>query len=134
MNTAHTILVILSLVLLGAHVFRAGAPLAAIGVALILALAALVVKRRWAARAVQVLLFAGSLEWGRTAVALASRRAELGEPFVRLLAILGAVALVTLIAALGFQHARIARAHGLRRDETDPIARRPHVDSAARLD
>jgi hypothetical protein len=109
----HTIVASLCLLLLGAHLFRAGVPFVPLIIALVLAIVLLALRRPWAARTVQILLVAGALEWARTAIVLASRRAEMNEPYARLLVIIGSVAVVTSLAALGFQGKSVARAHGL---------------------
>jgi hypothetical protein len=87
----------LALLLLGAHFFRAALfPLAAVSAG---SIGLLFVRRRWAATALRALLLLGTLEWLRTAWTLASYRAASGRPYLRMLAILGAVAAVTLVAA-----------------------------------
>lgn len=93
--------VILSLLVLGAHFFRAGQfPF----VALVLALLGIVwVRRPWAARVLQAALVLGALEWGRSLVEIANRRLHEGQPWVRLVVILGSVTLVTALSALAFQ-------------------------------
>ncbi len=88
---------VLALLLLAAHFFRAALfPLAALSFA---SIALLFVRQRWAARVLRVALLLGALEWLRTAWSLASDRAASGRPYLRMLAILGAVAAVTLAAA-----------------------------------
>lgn len=99
------ILPILALGLLGAHFYRAAAwPLAALCVLLVLLLAW---PRPWAARVVQAALVLGSLEWLWTLVLLVQQRAALGQPWLRLSLILGAVAVFTAGAALVFRHRRL---------------------------
>ena len=98
----------LALLLLGAHFFRAGlVPVAAVCVAL---LALLFVRTAWAALAMQGVLVLGVLEWLRTAWVFASARAEAGQPYGRLLVILGGVALITALAAMLLQ-SKTAREH-----------------------
>jgi hypothetical protein len=98
----------LALLLLGAHFFRAGlVPLTAACVAMI---ALLFVRSPWSARVLQVVLVLGALEWLRTAWTFASLRAAMGEPYGRLLLILGTVAAATLAAAL-LLRASAARRH-----------------------
>jgi len=98
----------LALLLLGAHFFRAGlVPVAAACVAL---LALPFVRTAWAARAMQGALALGVLEWLRTAWVFASARADVGQPYGRLLVILGGVALVTALAALSLR-SKAAREH-----------------------
>lgn len=87
----------LALLLLSAHFFRAGQPvLAALPVA---ALGLLFVRARWAARILQAALLVGVAEWLRTAWVFAAARAAAGQPYARLLLILGAVATFTGLAA-----------------------------------
>jgi len=52
----------------------------------------------------------GAFEWLRTLMAFASMRMALGQPYLRLTLILGAVAAFTLLAAWAFQQ-RALRAH-----------------------
>lgn len=93
--------VVLAALLLGAHFYRAGALwLAALAVA---ALALLFVRRPWAARALQAGLVAGAIEWVRTLATFAAERVSSGQPYARMALILGAVALVTALAALVFE-------------------------------
>ncbi len=96
----------LALLLLAAHFYRADlAPLALASALLTVLLA---VPRPWAARTVQVALVAGAIEWLRTLAALAAARLSLGQPYLRLALILGAVAAFTLLAAWVF-HQRALR-------------------------
>ena len=90
---------------LAAHFFRADNQLG-LWVSL-LAMVLTFVRQPWAARALQVLLVLGSLEWLRSAVTLIQARSELGEPFLRLALILGAVFLLTALSALVFQTERL---------------------------
>jgi hypothetical protein len=97
-----------ALLLLGAHFFRAAlVPLTAVCLGLI---ALLFVRDRWAWLALQAGLAIGTLEWLRTAWEFASLRAAMGQPYTRLLVILGSVALVTALAALVLR-TRTARDH-----------------------
>ena len=105
---ARLLLPFLALLLLAAHFYRAGWMwLAALSAALILLLA---VPRPWAARTLQVALVLGAFEWLRTLAAFAAMRMALGQPYLRLALILGAVAAFTLLAAWVFQQ-RALRAH-----------------------
>ena len=92
-----TTLPVLAALLLAAHFHRGGITVAA-GVALGLAALAFV-RRRWARRWVQAGLAVGVLVWLHTAWLLASGRAAQGQPYGRLVAILGAVAGLTALAA-----------------------------------
>ncbi|HEX5648645.1 MAG TPA: hypothetical protein VFX69_03215 [Steroidobacteraceae bacterium] len=92
----------LALLLLAAHFFHAGAGLVA---ACCIALVALLfIPRRWAGRTVQLVLAAGAVEWVLTAYTLAQLRLRHDEPYLRLVFILGGVAVFTAIAAALFQH------------------------------
>ena len=99
----------LALLLLAAHFFRGWLLLlAAISFGLI---ALVFVSRPWAALLLRAALVFGSIEWLRTAWALSSRRALAGEPYARMLVILGAVTAFTLVAAwLAGRPARGSRA------------------------
>jgi len=99
---------VLAFALLAAHFYRGG-HYAFVVVALVAALC-VVVRRPWAARAMQVTLVLGALEWVRAGVELAQMRVGRGEPFLRLALILGAVALFTALAAL-LPQTRTLRAH-----------------------
>ncbi len=108
----------LAALVLAAHFHRAGdllLTLAAGALALLLC-----VPRRWAARLVQVGLLAGALEWLRTAAALVAARQAMGQPFLRLALILGAVALFTALAAAVFRARPLRRRYRL-----DPAAGGP---------
>lgn len=99
-----------ALMLLGAHFFRASlVPLTVVCLGLI---ALLFVRARWAWFVLQISLALGALEWLRTAWVFASMRAEFGQPYARLLVILGAVALVTALAAWALRTST-GRAHFL---------------------
>lgn len=95
---ARLALPVLALLLLAAHFYRGGLVVPAAASLVLVAL--LFVGSRWAALTLQVALALGTIEWLRTAWALASHRAALGEPYGRLLVILGIVAALTALAAL----------------------------------
>ena len=90
--------IVLSALTLGAHLLRGGSlPLAVAAAALPL----LLLPRSAAAlRVLQGLLLLGAFEWLRTLTGLVELRRALGEPWHRMAVILGAVALVTALAAL----------------------------------
>ena len=98
-------------VLLAAHLFHAGAVALAVFAALLLGL--LAVRRPWAARTVQVVLAIAVIEWIQTAVVLAQLRLRHDQPYVRLVVILGSVALVTGLAAAAFQRPAMRAYFGL---------------------
>jgi hypothetical protein len=88
----------LALLLLAAHFFRAG--LVPLTVLCTMLIGLLFVRATWSLRVLQAVLALGALEWLRTAWVFAAARAAQGQPYGRLLAILGTVAAVTAIAAL----------------------------------
>lgn len=93
--------IVLSFVVLGAHFMRSGNSVGVAGSAVLIAL--LVVRRPWAARVIQAALILGALEWLRTLYELMQVRVAQDQPFVRMIIILGIVAIVTFCAALLFQ-------------------------------
>jgi hypothetical protein len=93
-----TVGVILSALLLGAHFLRSGQLFLVI---LCLALPLLLfVSHHRAGTALRAVLFLGALEWVRTAAFLMRDRLIMGEPWLRMVIILGIVSLFTLGAAL----------------------------------
>lgn len=102
---------IVALSLLGASLLRAGDALLLAGCAVLLLV--LAIPRPWAARVVQVALLAAALRWLWLTWLLASMRAAMGIPYLRMVAILGAVALLTLLAALVFRSPRLKRYYRL---------------------
>lgn len=97
MKAIRLIPLVISALLLGAHFYRDGNLLLALGVAATPLI--LLVRREWAVSALQVALFVGAAEWVRTAMAIASFRAAMGAPSTRMFVILGAVALFTALSA-----------------------------------
>lgn len=87
----------LALLALAAHFHRAGLPILAVlafgCIALVFATGPL------AARVLQAVLAVGTLEWLRTAWALAQHRIEAGLPYQRMVLILAVVAALTATAA-----------------------------------
>jgi hypothetical protein len=65
----------------------------------------------------QVALAFGTLEWLRTMYELAQVRALHGQPYGRMLLILGIVAAVTLCSALLFQSATLKKIYALKRQD-----------------
>ena len=102
---------VLSLLVLGAHFLRAGQlVLVVVAVALV---GLLFVRRPWAARTVQAALLLGACEWVRTTTALLGQRMAEGQPYLRMVLILAAVALVCGLSALAFRAPRLRRLYGL---------------------
>jgi hypothetical protein len=89
---------VVALLLLGAHLYRAGLyPLVGLVVAL---LGLPFVERPWARWTLRVVLVCAAAEWARTAWMLAGLRASMDRSYARLVLILGGVAALTLAAAL----------------------------------
>jgi len=109
----HLLPVALSLIVLAAHFMRAGNTLMVVVVLMVLGL--LGVRRRWAARVIQLTLLLGAAEWVRTLARLVTWRAQAGQPVSRLLLILGSVALLTALSALVFRSPRVRNRYGPRR-------------------
>jgi len=82
----------------------------------VVSIALLFVRQEWVARLMQVVLVLGGLEWIRTLYELAQVRAAMGEPYLRMMIILGIVAAVTAGSALLFQSQTLKRIYGM--DET----------------
>ena len=107
--------VVLSILVLGAHFLRYGS---SIGVfASIVLIGLLFLRRPWVLRLMQVFLVLGALEWVRTMYELAHMRALHGQPYGRMLVILGIVAALTFCAALLLQCRALKKIYGLERPE-----------------
>ncbi len=99
--------IVLSLLILGAHFMRYGNNVGIAGVLVLTAL--LFIRQWWVARLMQVVLVLGALEWAYTIWELVMLRSAHGLPYVRMVAILGTVAAVTLLSALLFQTATLRK-------------------------
>ncbi len=95
---AARVLASLSFALLAAHFYRAGI-LPGVGAGLLL-LPLPWLARPWATRTAQGALLLGAAEWVRTLVLFAAQRQAEGRPVLRLVLILGSVALLTGLSAL----------------------------------
>ncbi|MFN2442719.1 MAG: hypothetical protein ABR517_08550 [Thermoanaerobaculia bacterium] len=89
---------ILSSLLLAAHFLRTGNMVLVTGAAALPLL--MLVPSRYARFALQGLLLLGAAEWIRTSIVLAEFRIQLGEPWMRMIAILATVTLFTIVSAL----------------------------------
>ncbi|MDZ7265644.1 MAG: 4Fe-4S binding protein [candidate division KSB1 bacterium] len=101
MNFIILLPVIISSLLMAAHFSRAEQH----GVAIVFLLLPflLLIKRRWVAIIFQVLLLLAAVEWMQTTLRIVHLRQALGQPWLRLVIILGSVALFTALAALVFE-------------------------------
>lgn len=103
--------IVLSLVVLGAHFLRYGSSIGVLASLMLIAL--LFLRQPWVARVMQVVLVLGTLEWLRTMYELAQVRALQGQPYGRMLVILGVVAAVTLCSALLFRSKTLKTIYGI---------------------
>lgn len=101
MNFLRLLPVIISILLLAAHFFRAGQTVIVFLLAILLFLP--MVKKYWAPWVMQAVLLLGALEWLRTLMTVANIRMEFGMPWTRMAVILGAVALFTACSGLVFR-------------------------------
>jgi hypothetical protein len=111
MNFIKLLPVILSLLLLGAHFFRARMIVLVLLVIVILFM--LLIRRPWVVRLVQFVLVIGGLEWVRTLFVIVRIRNMSGEPWMRLTLILGGVALLTMCSALVFRFKSLREGYNL---------------------
>lgn len=103
--------IVLSFFILGAHFLRYGDTLWVFGVAILILL--LFVRQPWAARLLQVALVLGTFEWLYTLHWMTELRTSTGDPYMRMVMILGSVAAVTFISALLFQLPTMKRIYRL---------------------
>ena len=83
---------------MSAHFLRAGVyPLVVLGLAFPWLL---LVGKSWAVRIVQVILLLAAAEWLHAALAIAVRRVEAGQPWMRMALILGGVILLNVVTAV----------------------------------
>ena len=99
-----------SVMFLAAHFLRTGPMILAL-LCLIVPLT-LFVRRIWALRLVQIFLLLGAAEWVRTLIVLVQDRQAQGEPWLRLVIILGAVAAFTAGAAFILQAKKVRDHYG----------------------
>lgn len=104
---------VLSLLVLAAHFLRSGNLIAVVAL-LAMTTILVAVRRWWAARLAQVVLLLGAIEWLATLVDLAGERVLEGEPVLRLVLILGTVAVATAASTLVFLSRRLRGRYRLR--------------------
>jgi hypothetical protein len=114
MNFIKLLPVILSLILLGAHFFRAG--MIVLVMLAIVVLFMLLIRKPWVVRLVQFVLIIGGLEWVRTLFAMVNLRQKSERPWMRLALILGGVALITMCSALVFRFKSLRERYRLASD------------------
>ncbi len=98
MSIAAVLFACLSLLMLAAHFYRHEHPLLALLCLAAIALAPM--KRLWASRFVEVVLWLGAAEWLWTTWTLIGERQIMGRPWTRMAVILLTVAAITAFAAV----------------------------------
>ena len=111
MNVLRLFPVIFSFLILSAHFSRAGSPLLLI-IFLLLPLL-LFIKKTWVVRLIQIFLVIGSIEWIRILFVYTNERQAIGQPYIRLIIILGVVALFTGLSALVFRNQALRKRYKL---------------------
>jgi hypothetical protein len=111
-----TLAVSLSALLTAAHFLRRGET--SLVVVCLLVPLLLLIPRRWALRTVQLALLAAAARWAATAVGLVGQRMAAGEPWMRLVLILGAVTALALGSAVLLQNESVLRRYARRRSSS----------------
>ncbi|MBU0528146.1 hypothetical protein KKF86_00070 [bacterium] len=93
--------VLFSFLILSAHFFRQD--LLFLSILFLIIPFLLLITRTWVARSIQVILIIGAIEWIRTLSTYVIQRQAVGAPYIRLIIILGIVALFTGLSALVFR-------------------------------
>lgn len=109
---------LISVLMLAAHFLRTGPPILVL-LCLVVPLT-LFVRRMWSLRLVQLFLLLGAAEWVRTLIVLVQGRQAQGEPWLRLLIILGAVSAFTAGAAFLLQTRKVRDRFGAAPDAALP--------------
>lgn len=102
--------VVLSALVLAAHFLRTSNVLAVLAVLALLPL--LAVRRRWVVTVARVILLLGALVWLWTLSRFTLERVAVGQPFLRMVAILGGVAAFTALSPLVFRTGRLKARYG----------------------
>ena len=102
MNVLRLFPLIFSFLILSAHFSRAGLSLFSLIFLLIPFL--LFIKQAWVVRFIQIFLIIGSIEWIRTLFIYVNERQTNGEPYIRLIVIIGIIVLFTGLSALSFRN------------------------------
>lgn len=101
MNFLRLLPVLISLLLVAAHFFRAGQT-AIVAVLLCMPLL-LLVRKTWVPWVFQVVLVLAAVEWLLTLIDIARLRMQTGDSWLRMAVILGVVALFTALSGLVFR-------------------------------
>ena len=111
MNILRLLPAIFSLLILSAHFSRAG--LTSLSLIFLIIPFLLLIKQAWIARLIQALLILGSIEWIRSIFYYVSQRQAIGEPYIRLVIIIGIIALFTGLSALVFKKSALKERYKL---------------------
>ncbi len=115
MNVIRLLPVFLSFGLLAAHFSRAD--LLPLVILALLIPFLLFIKNAWVARAIQLLLFIGALEWIRAMFGYIEHRKAIGDDWTRLAIILTVVALLTAISGLVFRGKSLRKRYHLEKSQ-----------------
>ena len=111
MNFVRLLPAILSLLLLSAHFSKVGIPLLSI-VFLILTFL-LIIKKQWIAQLIKIVLIIGFFEWIRAIFYYVHQRLEIIEPYLRLVIIIGVVAVFTGLSTFIFRNKKLKERYNL---------------------
>ena len=107
MNILKLLPVFISFLLLAAHFLRAGQMV--VSIILLSVLWLLLLRKLWVPWVIQIILLLGAMEWLWTLYSFAQVRMEMGNPWMRMAIILGAVALFTALSCLVFRSKSLRR-------------------------
>jgi hypothetical protein len=111
MNILRLLPVIFSFLILSAHFSRGD--LFVFSIIFLFIPLLLFIKNGWVVRTIQILLICGSIEWVRSLFIYISQRQTMGEPYLRLVIIIGIVALFTGLSALVFRNSALKERYKL---------------------
>ncbi len=120
---------ILSFLLLAAHFLRSANYLAVLGLLALIPLLAL--RRPWVALVARATLWLGTGVWLYTMAVFTAERLRLGEPYLRMVLILGGVALFTALSSLAFSSRRLRERYAAGAAEViEPTTAAPEQEQA----
>ncbi len=103
--------VIISLLILSAHFTRVGIHF--LSLLLLILPFILLIRNKWIPPLLQLILAAGAAEWIRTLFIYVNQRQAVGEPYFRLILIIGTIALFTGLSALVFKNKALKERYNL---------------------
>ena len=111
MNILRLFPVIFSFLILSAHFSRGN--LFVLSIIFLMIPLILFIKQAWVVRLTQIILIIGSLEWIRSMFIYINQRQTIDEPYLRLVIIIGIVALFTGLSALVFRNQSLKKIYKL---------------------